>query len=453
MPIDVSIFDATLREPYGEEAYRIVERLTDAGFDTWWVGGAVRDMLEGAVPKDIDIATAATPNDVSALFPRSKVVEDALGSTRVRSGNFVYEVTTFREETDEAIGRKPAHVLFSTRTEDAARRDLTINALYVHPVSHELYDPYEGEADLREKLIRFIGQPAERIRQDALRMFRAIRMCARIDGQYHPDTYAAIQKAAPLIESISSARQLDELRKLLQYPRAAQGLEEMWELGVLAYSFPELHRCKGIPQPSQYHQEGDVWNHLLQCVAAFRPDDLPDVRLAALLHDIGKAETFDLKERIRFDRHAEVSAQMADALLMRCHVPAHRREKIVWLIAHHMMMEPLLTNSVERKDHWYHHIWFEDLLRMFWLDIAGTTPSEYMLYDRIVDDRHRFLDRHPRPMRPLLTGERIMELTGLRPSSRVGEILGLLAEAQARGEIVTRVDAEALVRTLDDAVQ
>ncbi len=451
MPLSQTIIDATLRAPHGEAAYRIVERLTDAGFDTWWVGGPVRDMLEGTVPRDIDIATAAHPEDVLRHFPGATIAEGALGSTRVREGRFLFEVTTFRRESAEAVGRKPVEVQFGTREEDAARRDLTINALYVQPVSRDLYDPYGGEADLQERLIRFIGEPGERIRHDPLRSLRAVRMRARIRGQYHPDTFRALHEHAALPATLSGTRLLEEVEKLLLYPHPETGLEDLWELDILEHMLPELHRCKGVAQPKDYHHEGDVWNHLLQCVAAFREEDLLDVRIATLFHDVGKAETFSLEERIRFDKHAEVSAQMTDALLKRWGMNAKRREKISWLIAHHMMMGPLPEMPDDRKAHWYHHPWFEDLLRLFRLDIAGTTPSDYALYDRIVADRHRFLDAHPLPLRPLLTGKRVMELTGLQPSARVGEILELLREQQSSGAITTRREAEAFVQSLETA--
>lgn len=452
MPVEKSVIDRTLGEPYGEQAYRIVEILTDAGFDTWWAGGCVRDMLSNAVPKDIDIATAAHPKDILRLFTTAKAADSALGSVRVRMGLFVFEITTYRKESDTAIGRKPSLVSFGTREEDAIRRDFTVNALYVHPISRETYDPFDGEADLKERLIRFIGDPSMRILQDPLRMLRAVRMRARIDGQYHPDTFAALHAKAELVTSLSGTRQLEELEKLLLSPNGDRGLEDLWELDILERMIPELHRCKGIPQPADYHHEGDVWDHLLQCVRSFREDDLLDVRLATLFHDIGKTDTFKLKDRIRFDQHASVSADMAESILERMGMPLKRREKIDWLIRHHMMMVPLLEMNDERKTHWYHHPWFPELMRVFWLDIAGTTPSSFELYERIDADCNAFLDAHPRPVKPLLSGNDIMRLTGLKPSARIGEMLDALHDAQMRGEVQSRKEAESFILSFEDVV-
>jgi poly(A) polymerase len=214
---------------------------------------------------------------------------------------------------------------------------------------------------------------------------------------------------------------------------------------------PELYKCKGIAQPADYHHEGDVWNHLLACIDAFRPDDSADVRLATLFHDIGKAETFELKERIRFDHHASVSADLASAILRRWQVSNSRIEKIDWLIRHHMTMGTFTELSDERKAHWYFHPWFSELLCIFLLDIAGTTPSDFGFYDDIVRDYDAFLDSHPRPPKPLISGQKVMELLGIRPGETVGRILAALHDAQIQKIVTTKKEAEAFV--LDHATR
>lgn len=451
MPLSREIIDKTLATPLGEAAYKVVVTLSDAGYDTWWVGGCVRDMLSGDLPDDIDIATSATPNEALALFERGREVPRPLGSVRIRLGTHVFEVTTFRKESNASDGRIPESVEFSDRDSDAARRDFTINALYFNPISRELYDPFSGEGDLKERLIKFVGDPAERIKHDALRIMRAVRFKARINGQYHPDTYAALRENAKLVENLSGIRKLEELDKLLMTPNAEKGLEDMWELGVLLHVIPELYKCKGIAQPADYHHEGDVWNHLLQCVASFREEDFSDVRLATLFHDIGKVETFSVNERIRFDEHAGVSADIASAILKRLESSNKRIEKIHWLIAHHMMMGAFAEMNNERKAHWYFHQWFPELLRLFWLDVAGTTPSDFSLYDAIVKDYNAFLDKHPRPVPPLLDGKQVMEITGLKPSARVGELMDELHDAQVRGEVSGKKEAiEFILRQAQD---
>lgn len=449
MPIDRAIFDQTLSTPYGESAYKVVEMLNDAGYDTWWVGGCVRDMLNRQIPYDIDIATAATPAEVLALFSKGREVPRPLGSVRIRHKTFVFEVTTFRKESSVSDGRIPESIEFSNKEEDAARRDFTINAIYLHPVSRELYDPFNGEADLKERLIRFVGTPSERIRHDALRIMRAVRFKTRIKGQYHPDTYAALREHAALVQNLSGIRKLEEIEKLLLTPGAERGLEDLWELGILERIIPELYACKGVPQPADYHHEGDVWNHLLQCVASFREEDLLDIRLATLFHDVGKTDTFSLKERIRFDEHASVSAKTAGDVLGRLGISNRRKEKIMWIIEHHMMMGSFKDMNDERKAHWYFHQWFPELLQLFRLDIAGTTPSDYSLYEDIVRDYNAFLDKHPRPVAPLLDGKQIMEIAGLKPGARIGEILDELHDAQIRKEVTSRSEAIDFVKNIE----
>lgn len=441
------IADATLRTPYGEAAFKVVDILSDAGYDTWWVGGCVRDMLSGQIPKDIDIGTSADPNQVLACFEKGKEVPRPLGSVRIKQGKYTFEVTTFRKESTVSDGRIPESIEYSNKEEDAARRDFTVNAMYFHPVSGELFDPYGGVADLKEKLIRFVGDPGERIRHDALRIMRAVRFRAKIDGQYHPDTYAALKQHAALVEGLSGIRKLEELEKLLMTPNAALGLEDLWETAILKHIAPELYICKGIPQPADYHHEGDVWNHLLQCVQSFTPEHGIDVRLAALFHDIGKAETFSLKERIRFNHHAEVSAEIAKKVLGRLDISNKRKEKIAWLIEHHMMMTSFFEMSDERKSHWYFHEWLPELLQLFWLDIAGTTPSEFDLYNRIVKDRDAFLNSHPRPPKPLLKGEDVMKILGIAPGKQIGAILEALHAAQVTKKVNSKKEAEEFIRS------
>jgi poly(A) polymerase len=443
------IIDRTLETKQGEVAYQIVEKLTDFGFDTWWVGGGVRDMALGGFPLDIDIATAATPDQVRALFSNTVgSTGEQFGSVIVRIKGLNMEVTTFREDDEVSDGRHPESVVFGKREQDAKRRDITINALYWNPISRELYDPFNGEADLKERLIRFIGDPGTRIRHDALRLLRVIRFRALLNGQYHPETYRALTEQAELVESLSGSRCLRELEKMLTGPHPDRAFEDLWETRILSFLIPELYACKGIAQPKDYHHEGDVWDHTMKALKAFLPEHGPDVRWATLFHDCGKAVTFETKERIRFDEHAPVSADLADTALHRLQATGHRMHKIHWLVAHHMMMGFFAEMTVERKSHWYFHPWFHELLQLFWLDIAGTDPQDYTLYGEILQDYHHFLDEHPRPPKQLLTGDEIMEILSLAPGEKVGEVIQALHEAQIRGEISRKSEAKAFIKKI-----
>jgi len=445
MPFTKDILARTLKTPVGEGAYHIVEKLTDAGFDTWWVGGCVRDMLLGKVPKDIDIATAALPEQVMHLFPKGDDTGVAFGSIHVPLGTSMFEITTFREDDTPSDGRHPEAVTFGSRKADAERRDFTVNALYFHPHSRELFGPFGGEKDLKERLVKFIGDPAIRIKHDALRMLRAVRLRATIAGQYHPETYQALRENSSLLDILSGSRKLEELEKMLMCPDPARALEDLWELQLLEKFLPELAICKGIPQPADYHHEGDVWEHILLCARAFKEEHGIDVRIAAIFHDCGKTQTFSIRERIRFDQHASVSGDLTKVALDRLQITAKRRDKIVWMIRHHMMMNAFGDMSNERKAAWYFHPWFSELLELFWLDIAGTDPADFRLYDAILKDYHSFLDSHPRPPKALLTGEEVMDILGLEPGEKVGDVLQALHKEQIAKRITTKKEAKAFL--------
>ncbi len=441
MPIARDIIDRTLNSKHGSAGYDAVSLLTDAGHEAWWVGGGVRDMLLGKVPLDIDIATSAKPDQVAALFPKSDDSAALLGTIVASHKGTRFEITTFREDDQASDGRHPESVRFGTRQQDSVRRDLTVNAVYWQPATLELFDPHGGERDAKELLIRFIGDPGERMRHDALRLLRAVRFRALLNGQYHPDTYKALLANAELTGKLSGSRQLAEFEKMLVGPHADRALEDLWETGILKYTVPELYACKGVAQPVEFHAEGDVWAHLRQCAKHFTDDHGLDIRLAAVFHDCGKVQTFSVKERIRFDDHARVSADLTKAVLSRMQIEAKRREKICWLIAHHMMMGTFFTIDETRKAHWYHHPWFAELLQLFWLDIAGTEPSDFAMFDKIIDDYNAFLDSHPRPAKPLLTGEEIMELLGIGPGEEVGRVLKKLHDEQTAKRITQKAEA------------
>lgn len=450
MSLKQEIIDRTLSTNHGTAAYHIVTALTDAGYETWFVGGCVRDMLMKDIPEDIDIATSAQPDEIKKLFPKHDATSEQYGSLLISSEGNVFEITTFREDDEASDGRHPENVTFTKdKAKDAERRDVTINALYWNPISGELFDPFEGMKDLNEKLIRVIGNPIKRIEHDALRLLRIVRFRSRIAGQYHPDTFQALHTQAKSIEILSGTRRFQEIGKILLGPHPEIALEDLWETDVLEYLLPELHACKGVAQPSELHPEGDVWDHTIRLISSFTDDHKKDVRWAGLLHDIGKPETFSIEDdRIHFNEHAHVGADMAKKVLDRLQLPAKRRDKIAWLIKHHMMMLTFFEIDDKRKAYWYYNPWFLELLQLFWLDVAGTGNSNFDLYDRIIDDYNKFLDAHPRPKKPLLTGEEVMEILKIEPGERVGEALGMLHEKQLSKEVTTKEEAKSFLGKL-----
>jgi poly(A) polymerase len=312
---------------------------------------------------------------------------------------------------------------------------------------------------MEEKLIRFIGNPEERIKEDHLRLLRAVRFKNNFNFQYHPDTYKAIKKHANLISKISKERIRDELNKMIMGANAAHAFEELFELGLLQHIMPEAVKMKGVAQPSHYHHEGDVWEHSLLSLKNLTdeeadPDPLPEVislnlRWATFLHDIGKPDTFKYeKERIRFDGHSEKGAEIALKMLRRLKFPKRNIDRICWLIEHHMMVVPLINMPKKRQRHWFLLDGFPELLELYRADALGITPIDLQAYEKLKKlYRHEIAELKLMP-KTLINGDKVMKILKIQPSEKVGEILSLIREKQLEGILKTAKDAEEFIKSL-----
>lgn len=395
----------------------------------------------GREPKDIDIATSALPDQIEELFSETYAVGKAFGVIHVNENGYTFEIATFRSDSGYSDGRRPDAVLFTHAEEDAKRRDFTINALFYDPITEEFHDFVGGRDDIGNKLIRFIGNPHERILEDHLRILRAIRFKNTLGFQYHPETYAALKKHAPLADKVSWERVRDELNKIIMARSAPTAFEDMQDTGVLPYVLPELEACKGLAQPAEYHHEGDLWSHLMRAL-----DSLPETATlidhwAVILHDIGKPETFKIEERIRFDRHSEVSAEIAERILRRLHFSRRDIEHITWVIRHHFIMKQLLDMPIGKQRKWFLDPRFPTLMNVFYADAMGTVPASLHLYNQVKATYDDCLRRFPALPAPLLTGEEIMTTLSLKPGPRIGEITNELLEKQLGHELSTKEEA------------
>ena len=312
----------------------VMERLWLHGHAAYVVGGSVRDALLGRPAQDWDLATDARPDRLLAVFP-SAVYENQFGTVAVREGQATHEVTTFRTDHDYADFRRPHRVEFGDDIRlDLARRDFTINAIawgHVADASASaLVDPFGGIADIDGRLLRAVGDPGARFGEDALRMVRAIRLAAVLDFSLEPATLAAIRDNAGLAAHVSGERVSAELEKLLAAPRPSTGLRLMAETGLLTVLLPELTAQRGVPQNKVEGE--DLLDHTLRAVDA-APADRPVVRLAALLHDLGKPSTLDDGP---FRGHEMIGAEIAEKLLDRLHTPRAATERVAHLVRHHM---------------------------------------------------------------------------------------------------------------------
>jgi putative nucleotidyltransferase with HDIG domain len=425
-------------------AIDLVRTLQKANYTAYFAGGCVRDMLLGLHPKDFDIVTDATPDELEAIFEHTIPVGKKFGVIMVIQDGHHFEIATFRSDAGYSDGRRPDAVVFTNAEEDAKRRDFTINGMFYDPVTEEVHDFVGGQKDLDAHLIRFIGDPEKRIEEDHLRLLRAVRFKNQFDFQYDPDTYDAIKKYAPLIkERVSAERIRDEFCKMLMdKSKPSMAFEDMSHLGILQLILPELERLRGCAQPFEYHHEGDVWTHTMNAIDSLAPETPLIARLATLFHDIGKPDTYSLKERIRFDSHASIGSKLAAKIMRRLNFSREQVDAVTWCIEHHMMMASFLDMNDGRLMHWLHHPQMKNLLALMKADAEGTTPTDLSLYNKI-EKLHRVkLKKHPAPPKPLLSGEEIMEIAGLKPGARVGELKAQLLELQIDGKIKTRAKAE-----------
>src|SRR5215468_11986787 len=244
-----------------QTARKVAARLREQGHTAYFAGGCVRDMVRGLTPKDYDIATDARPETVQALFPRTYAVGAHFGVIIVLEDGFQFEVATFRSDEAYIDGRHPSAVHFSSPQEDAERRDFTINGMFYDPVAEKVIDFVGGRTDIDAKLVRAIGDPAQRFAEDRLRMLRAVRFAIVLDYKIDNQTWEALVANASSINQISAERIRDELVRIFLAPNRLRGWDLLDASGLMRAILPELEAMKGVLQPEQFHPEGDVFVH------------------------------------------------------------------------------------------------------------------------------------------------------------------------------------------------
>lgn len=318
-------------------ARKIIARLERHGYEAYIVGGCVRDSLMGKRPSDWDICTSARAEEMMALFEDKRVIPTGIqhGTLTILAEDGAYEVTTFRIDGEYLDHRHPKSVAFTRElAEDLSRRDFTINAMAWHP-ERGLIDLFGGVEDLRDRLVRAVGDPVQRFNEDGLRMLRMVRFATVLDFDYDPATYDAVRKQGHLLQYISKERIQVELNKILLAAHPARGLEDLYTLGMYPYIIPLMCHTVGFAQRGGHHFL-DVFEHSLLAVGVIAPELV--LRLTMLLHDIGKPFVWDSSESLsydRFDDHAAVSAKLAGKILRDLKYDNATRKDVVELIAHH----------------------------------------------------------------------------------------------------------------------
>ncbi|MGA7885157.1 MAG: CCA tRNA nucleotidyltransferase [Acidobacteriaceae bacterium] len=439
-------------------AERIVDRLRAAGYEAYFAGGCVRDLLLGFIPKDFDVATSAQPDAVLSLFPRTFAVGAHFGvilvCDDVEGQEIVTEVATFRSDGVYLDGRHPAEVRFSTSArEDVLRRDFTINGMMLDPVvqretcnlTSALLDYVGGQNDLRDGIVRAIGEPHRRFEEDKLRMMRAVRFAARFEYTIEPATARAIRELARGIAQVSRERVRDELTRMLTEGHARRAFELLDETGLLREVLPEIERLHGVQQPPEYHPEGDVWIHTLLLLEKLPAGVSPTLAWGALLHDVGKPATFSHKppDRIRFNGHVEVGARIAQEILRRLRFSNEDCAQILSLVENHMRfgdVEKMKQSTLKRFFRLPH---FDEHLALHRLDCLSS-HGDLSLYEFAKRRRAEMPDEEVRPT--LLVTGRDLIAAGYPPGPRFKEMLAIAEDAQLEGLARTKEEALDLIR-------
>jgi poly(A) polymerase len=475
----------------------IIRTLREHGHQAYLVGGCVRDLLLGREPADYDVTTDATPQEVMRIFPQTYAVGAQFGvvlvplpkspsMTQPRPSNSqitpsashqnqtvisseaetspevsaqsrdlvvppsstkanAVEVATFRSDIGYSDGRHPDQVRFSKHPqEDVQRRDFTINGLLLDPITNEVLDFVGGRRDLDAKIIRTIGDPAQRFAEDKLRMLRAVRFAARFHYSIEPKTLSAIQQLAPQIHQVSRERVRDELTKMLTEGHARQAFLLLDQTGLLKEVLPEIEKMKGVEQPPQFHPEGDVFIHTLLLLEKLPHPCTPTLAWGALLHDVGKPPTFRVApDRIRFDGHVEVGLKMAEEICRRLRFSNDDTEQILALVNNHMRFASVQQMKDSTFKKFVRMPRFDEHLALHRIDCLSShgdlTPYNFT--------REKIAAMPPEAVHPapLLTGDDLIA-AGYAPSPRFKEILTAVEDAQLEGRLHTSQDAMDFVK-------
>lgn len=436
------------------QVFWICDRLREHKKRAWIVGGCVRDMLLARDVSDWDVCTDATPKELLAVFPKAIPTGIDHGTVTVVRDHQHFEVTTLRGETTYSDGRRPDSVYFTDDIDkDLARRDFTVNAIALDPVTGHVIDPFGGQADLTKKILRAVGDPRERFNEDGLRVLRAARFVATLELELDGATQAAIGGALDTYKKVSAERVRDEWVKTMKARRPSRAFDVMKDTGILGVSCPELLLGVGLEQ-NRYHTY-DVWRHAMECMDACVGD--PILRIAALFHDVGKPATRAFSEKTKdytFYEHERVGAEIVDPICSRLRFSNDERARITHLVRHHLFHYDQWSDAAVRR--WIQRVGRERLADLYALNEAdlrakgreGPPDLEALAalkahVERVLEAGAAFSTRDL-----AVNGNDLMRELGVAPGRLLGDVLkelldvaiqdpskntkdGLLAEARA----------------------
>jgi poly(A) polymerase len=428
-------------------AKHLVTQLRNAGHKAFCVGGCTRDMLMKVPPREYDITTSATPDEVSKIFPHTIPVGVSFGVILVLIGHYRFEVATFRKEESYSDSRHPDYVTYSTEEEeDVLRRDFTINGMLYDPVREEAIDYVGGMDDIRDRIIRTIGVPLYRFGEDKLRLMRAVRFASRYGFELERDTYAALKALASAINLVSAERIRDELVKIITQKNPGAGLRLLRESGLLRYILPEVDVMYGVDQPPEFHPEGDVFTHTCLVLDKIYENSgglvSPELAMGGLLHDVGKPPTFSVTDRIRFNGHDKLGAEISREICRRLKFSNKQIELIFELVRDHLKFKDVFYMKKSTLKRFIGTPDFEDHMILHLADCLASHGSTEA-YDFVMKKFDELKEEEIKP-EPLLGGRELIEM-GYTPGPIFTEILNLVEEAQLEGEIRNAEEARELV--------
>ncbi len=404
-----------------------MQKFTDAGYSVYIVGGPVRDLLLTRVVKDWDFTTDASPEEIIKLFPNGHY-NNKFGTVGVPDGDHIFEITTMRKEGVYDDNRHPTEVQWTKDiTEDLARRDFTMNALAMDQ-DQKLVDPFQGQEDLRNKIIRTVNNPDQRFEEDGLRLMRAVRFAAQLGFEIEENTWSSIMKNASLLNNISGERIREELLKIVIAEYADQGIFKLQESGILAIILPELDKNFGVKQEGDNHDNKyEIGSHSIKTMK-FTPSNDSIVKFAALLHDIGKADTYkkDTAGNVTFYQHDIVGAKIAKEICQRLRFSKKDADRITNLVRYHLFtVDENQTDSALRR--FIRNVGVENLEDMFALregDRLGGVSSKTSWRLEEYKKRIEQLLQKPFSITDLkVNGQDVMKELKIEPSRKVGEVL------------------------------
>jgi poly(A) polymerase len=423
-----------------KKAREVAARLRSEGHVAYFAGGCVRDMVRGLTPKDYDIATDARPETVQKLFSHTYAVGAHFGVILVVENGFQFEVATFRSDEAYIDGRHPSAVHFSSPEEDAKRRDFTINGMFYDPVAEKVIDFVGGRVDIAAKLVRAIGDAAQRFAEDRLRMLRAVRFATMLDYKIDNETWDALLASSGSINEISAERIREELVRIFLSPNRTRGWDLLDSSGLMRAILPEVDSMKGCKQPEQFHPEGDVFEHT-RLMLKFLPEKVSvPLVFSVVFHDVAKPRTATIDEtgRIRFNAHDRIGAGMTEEIMRRLRFSGAEIEATVEMVRQHMVFKDVPNMRVAKLKRFMARPTFDDELELHRVDCEG---SHRMLdnYEFLLRKREEFASEPIIPP-PLVRGNDLIAL-GLKPGPKFREILETVETQQLEGKLRTRDEA------------